>query len=154
MISSSTKNKKINISPRLTKQLFLYLIAASLIACAGERPDNLGIVLGKLTPCPATPNCVSTASTKEQQKIAALEASISAIKLVLLNMDNVNIVVDKTDYIHAEFTSTLGFVDDVEFYAPDQQQLTLVRSASRLGKNDMGANRKHIEEIRKSLNQQ
>lgn len=56
------------------------------------------------------------------------------------------------DYLYVEFTSgRMGYVDDVEFYAPpaDGNTTIHVRSCSRLGYGDMGANRKRIEAIRK-----
>jgi uncharacterized protein (DUF1499 family) len=136
------------------KRYILFMLLAMLVACAADRPDNLGLVLGKLTPCPATPNCVSSESTDEQHKIAPLQGTIEAIKQVLLYMDDAKIIVDNTDYLHAEFTSPiLGFVDDVEFYAPQAGQKTQLRSASRLGRSDMGINRERIETIRLALKQ-
>jgi uncharacterized protein (DUF1499 family) len=41
------------------------------------------------------------------------------------------------------------FVDDVEFLADDAAKVIHVRSASRLGRSDLGVNRKRIELIRK-----
>ena len=61
------------------------------------------------------------------------------------------VVVSAQDkYIRSEFTSSLiGFVDDVEFYI--EASGIQVRSASRLGHSDFGANRKRIESIRLAL---
>ncbi|NJM58446.1 MAG: DUF1499 domain-containing protein, partial [Synechococcales cyanobacterium RU_4_20] len=42
----------------------------------------------------------------------------------------------------------MGYVDDVEFYADDATQTLHVRSASRLGKSDLGLNRKRLDAIR------
>ena len=44
-----------------------------------------------------------------------------------------------------------GFVDDVEFALDQKESLIQVRSASRLGVDDLGANRKRIETIRQRL---
>ena len=50
-------------------------------------------------------------------------------------------------YLHAEFTSRIfRFVDDVEFLLEDG--IIHVRSASRVGRWDLGANRARIEDIR------
>ena len=131
------------------------LLFAMLSACAGDRPGNLGVIQGKLSPCPATPNCVSSESTDQQHRIAPLQGSIKAIRQVILNMDNANIIVDNNNYLHAEFTSSImRFVDDAEFYAPQQSQKIQVRSASRLGRSDLGVNRERIESIRLSLKPQ
>ena len=59
------------------------------------------------------------------------------------------IVVDEPTYIHAEFTSALlGFVDDVEFLFAEREKVIHVRSASRVGYYDFGANHNRIERIR------
>lgn len=149
---STTKTKNPASTIDFTRILCLVPVLF-LLSCAGERPNNIGVVLGKLTPCPATPNCVSSNSTHDQKKIAPLTASISEIKLLLQDMDNVNIVTAENDYLYAEFKTTLGFVDDVEFYTAPQSQVTQIRSASRIGKNDLGANRDRIENIRQQLKQ-
>ncbi len=46
----------------------------------------------------------------------------------------------------------MGFVDDVEFLLDDSKKVIHVRSASRLGKSDLGINRKRIETIRAKMN--
>ena len=52
-------------------------------------------------------------------------------------------------YLYAEFTSRLmRYVDDVEFLEDSTAGVIHVRSASRLGYTDLGANRKRIENIR------
>ncbi|MGL5510027.1 MAG: DUF1499 domain-containing protein, partial [Microcoleaceae cyanobacterium] len=51
-----------------------------------------------------------------------------------------------------QFTSQLmGYVDDVEFYLDPSKQVIQVRSASRLGESDLGANQARIENIRSLL---
>jgi uncharacterized protein (DUF1499 family) len=42
----------------------------------------------------------------------------------------------------------MGYVDDVEFSLDPAASVIHVRSASRLGESDLGANRKRIEAIR------
>ena len=49
-------------------------------------------------------------------------------------------------------TSVMGFVDDVEFLNEPANGQMSVRSASRVGYSDLGANRKRIEAIRTALN--
>ncbi len=62
------------------------------------------------------------------------------------------IVTQTTDYLYAEYESALlGFVDDVEFWSPPGTKVIHVRSASRLGYSDLGANRARIEDIRTRL---
>ncbi len=123
-----------------------------LTACAGEPPQNIGVRDGRLTACPESPNCVSSYENSEQHSIAALEANLTQIQQVLLTMEQANIVEQSGNYLYAEFTSSLmGYVDDVEFLYDATSNRTQVRSASRLGYSDMGANRKRIEAIRSRL---
>ncbi|MDR9402608.1 MAG: DUF1499 domain-containing protein [Halothece sp. Uz-M2-17] len=120
---------------------------------AGKRPTNLGIKAGKLAPCPNTPNCVSSQSTDPEHAIKPLPyAEITDIKRVVNNMERTTIIEETENYLYAEFKSKLmGFVDDVEFHKDDVNQVINVRSASRLGKSDLGVNRKRVEEIRQQL---
>ncbi len=119
---------------------------------AGARPSNLGVKDGKLTPCPGTPNCVSSQSDNPQFKVEPLPTtSIAEIKKIVEAMERTTIVEERDNYLYAEFTSKLmGYVDDVEFYL-DSNNIMHVRSASRLGKSDLGVNRKRVEEIRSKL---
>ncbi|MEA5471113.1 DUF1499 domain-containing protein [Spirulina sp. 06S082] len=120
---------------------------------SGKRPSNLGVKDGKLAPCPGTPNCVSSQSTKSQEKIAPLPmTSIAQLRKVIEGMELTKIIKETDNYLYAEFKSKLmGFVDDVEFYLDSNAKVIHVRSASRLGKSDLGANRKRVEEIRAKL---
>ena len=123
-----------------------------LTACAGEPPQNIGVRDGRLTACPDSPNCVSSFEADEEHSIAPLGANLDQIQQVLLSMDQANIVEQSGNYLYAEFTSSLmGYVDDVEFLYDAASNTTHVRSASRLGYSDLGANRKRVEAIRARL---
>lgn len=117
---------------------------------SGKRPTNLGVKDGKLAPCPGNPNCVNSQSENPQFNIAPLPyTTISEIKKVVQNMERTTIIEEAENYLHAEFKSQLmGFVDDVEFYRDDNDKVVHVRSASRLGRSDLGVNRKRVETIR------
>ena len=133
---------------------------ASLFSFSGTRPANLGVDQGKLSPCPNTPNCVSSQSSDldKQHKIDPLtyrststEAMLN-LKSVIQSMERTKIITETSDYLYAEFTSGLmGFVDDVEFYLDPNANIIHVRSASRLGQSDLGVNRKRVEAIRAKL---
>ena len=123
-----------------------------LTACAGEPPQNIGVQNGQLTACPESPNCVSSYESDEEHGIAPLEASLQQIQQVLVGFDDANIVNAEGNYLYAEFTSSImGYVDDVEFYHDESAGVTHVRSASRLGYSDLGANRSRVERIRAAL---
>ena len=119
----------------------------------GKKPNNLGVKDGKLSACPGTPNCVSSQSNDAQSQIEPLPmVSMAEIKKVLQGMERATIVEETDKYLYAEFKSKLmGYVDDVEFYLDSDANVVQVRSASRLGKSDLGVNRKRVEEIRSKL---
>ncbi|MBF0274093.1 MAG: DUF1499 domain-containing protein [Nitrospinae bacterium] len=126
----------------------------------GNRPKNLGVKDGRLAECPGSPNCVCSQDTKEKETIAPLvyTVSLEEAKKVLKDVVDLQtlseIIEEKDDYLYAEFTSSLlGFVDDVEFYFPQNEKLIHVRSSSRLGHYDFGANRKRVEAIRAEFSQ-
>jgi len=57
-------------------------------------------------------------------------------------------------YLYARYTSRLlKFVDDVEFWFDPASNVIQVRSASRIGRSDMGVNRKRVEAVREALAQ-
>lgn len=120
---------------------------------AGKRPNNLGVKDGKLASCPNTPNCVNSQNSDPKSKIAPLPpVAIDELKKVIESMERTKIIDSNDSYLYAEFTSKLmGYVDDVEFYLDRSQNVLHVRSASRLGKSDLGVNRKRVEEIRAKL---
>ncbi|NOY41986.1 MAG: DUF1499 domain-containing protein [Planctomycetes bacterium] len=121
---------------------------------SARQPDNLGVHDGHLAVCPSSPNAVSSEATDSQHKMepiplagSATEA-ISRLQQVISKFSNAKMVTSTPDYLHAEFTSTFfRFVDDVEFYANESEQLIHFRSASRVGHSDFGANRKRMEKI-------
>ncbi len=127
---------------------------------AGIRPKQLGVNDGKLTACPGTPNCVCSQApvNDTQHAIAPLAfsgeptATMVNLKRVIQSLPRTTIIEETNDYLYVEFASKLvGFVDDVEFYLDNTSRVIQVRSASRLGKSDLGVNRKRIEEIRSQL---
>jgi len=126
-----------------------------IFGCTGVRPANLGIRDGRLSPCPSSPNCVSSQSADSAHAVMPLPYSTSApeamagLRKIILQMKRTKIVTETDGYIHAEFASALWrFVDDVEFSFDDHAKLIQVRSASRLGYSDFGVNRKRVAAIR------
>ncbi|OKH15176.1 DUF1499 domain-containing protein [[Limnothrix rosea] IAM M-220] len=118
---------------------------------SGKRPDDLGVTDGKLKACPGTPNCVCSQSDRPQEKIDPLPAvSLDQVRQVVEGMEGSTIMEQTDNYLYAEFkTKLMGFVDDVEFF--HDGNAIQVRSASRLGKSDLGVNRDRVEAIRGAL---
>ena len=124
----------------------------TLLGCAGERPDNIGVRDGVLTACPDSPNCVCSCENRDSHHIEPLQASLDQVRTALAQMPRNEIVREADNYLHVEFTTRLmGFVDDVEFLAEPEAGIVQVRSASRLGHSDLGANRNRIEGLRSLL---
>jgi len=131
---------------------------ASIFSFSGEKPDNLGIKNGQLANCPQTPNCVSSQSKDVTHKVEPLtyessgQQALNQLKAIIKQIDNADIIKATSRYLYAQFTSRImGFVDDVEFYLAPQEQVIHVRSASRVGKSDLGVNRRRIESIREQF---
>ena len=61
-------------------------------------------------------------------------------------------VISREDYIAASFSSSLfGFVDDLEIRIDSGSRVIHLRSASRVGTSDLGANSRRIHMIKKSF---
>lgn len=127
----------------------LFVIALGLLATAGWAAP--------LAPCPDSPNCVSSVDSREGRRIAPLVAGSDAISA----RDNLLAVLDAStrvqwqaegdNIIRAQFTSALfRFVDDVQFVIREDGTVD-VRSASRVGYWDLGANRRRVEHLRDAL---
>ena len=70
---------------------------------------------------------------------------------LLTTMPRAAIVTATEDYLHAVCLTWLGFADDVECRLCRADGVIHVRSASRLGYYDFGANRMRVELLRRRL---
>lgn len=109
----------------------------------------------RLKECPNSPNCVSSQTDKQGHKVQAFsfvrdDAQVwSELERLLLSLSDVELVQKKEAYIHVTFTTPiLRFVDDLELLLEKDKRLIHVRSASRVGYYDLGANRKRVEKLR------
>jgi len=125
-----------------------------IFSCAGQRPENLGVHDGRLTDCPSKPNCVSSQAVDGGQKLIPFwyqgekDAAFERLKKNILSSERTTIVKETDNYLHVEYKSKImGFVDDVEFFFP-KEKIIHVRSASRIGYSDFGANRTRVENLR------
>lgn len=131
---------------------------AAIFHFEGTVPDNLGIHDGQLSPCPPSPNCVVSQKTDETHEIDPIEyqsnrqqAKETLLK-ILSALPDTKVVEETDNYIHTESRSKLmGFVDDGEFYFPDDEKVIKIRSAARLGESDLGVNRRRLEQIRLAM---
>ncbi len=132
----------------------------SLFSFSGTPPTDLGVNNGQLKSCPSTPNCVCSQAPVDDSEHAIAPLSytgsakdaIERLKQIIEGMERSTINQVSDDYLYAEFSSKLmGFVDDVEFYVLPGETVIQTRSAARLGKSDLGVNRKRTEEIRRQF---
>jgi len=138
----------------------LPMVWLAMLSFFSRTPENLGAVNGRLADCPATPNCVCTQCSDSEHHMEPLhftgspEEAMERLKTVIGVMPRSKIVTADQRYIHAEFTSRLfRFVDDVEFLIEPDTKTIHFRSASRVGRSDLGVNRQRMEDIRQKFDE-
>ena len=141
----------------MTFKILFYIIVMTLSSGTQAKP----VTEKQMPSCPDSPNCVSSQADADKDAghyIAPIRITGStpgvwaALKSLLQSMPRVSLVSEKENYLYAEFaSSTMGFVDDVEFVLDEKAGVIHVRSASRLGRSDFGVNRDRIETIRSRI---
>ncbi len=135
----------------------LILMGTFSMGIYSHKTPELGLIHGKLSPCPDKPNCVcsegETADVQHSIQPLSTEgidhaaAWASLIDAVQANRGSVQ--QNSGAYLHATFTSSFfRFVDDFEARLDVDNRAIHIRSASRVGHSDMGVNRKRVEKIR------
>ena len=145
--------------------IVLAVAAGQLGFLQGTAPTDLGVRDGKLKPPSMTENSVTSQaalySDHPQRKYADIAplalkgdgpATLAKIKTIVEGMDGAKVVKSEPGYLYAQFTTKLmKYVDDVEFWFDPAAIVIQVRSASRVGRGDLGVNRKRIEAVRAAL---
>lgn len=149
-----------------------FLLALILLVCSpvvllamlsffSRKPDNLGVVDGRLADCPRTPNCVCTQDRDPQHAMEPLHfqgtpsEAMERLAAVIAALPGAKIVTTDDQYMHVEVTSGLfRFVDDVEFLIEPDTKTVHFRSASRVGQTDLGVNRQRMQTIHQKFNEQ
>lgn len=139
------------------------LLAAQTGALRGTQPTDLGVKDGRLKAPSLTRNSVSSQAAlypeHPQKSYAGIEplplkgggaaASLAALSKALQTLPGVQVVDQQPDYLYAQAqTRWLKFVDDLEFWVNPAAGVLELRSASRLGREDFGANRERMEAVR------
>ena len=137
-----------------------WVASMAILSVSARKPDNLGVKDGRLAPCPDAPNCISSQADDAVHRMDPIpfsgdaDAALARLKTVLAAQPRTALVEADGDYIHAECTSLLfRFVDDVEFVVDRDHNAIHFRSASRVGRSDLGVNRRRMEEIGKAFSQ-
>lgn len=138
------------------------VIAVQYGVLGGNRPADISVKDSRLKPPSPTRNSVSSQAglypDHPQRAYAEVkplplkngsgESSLRVLTAILQSMPGIKVVEQRPDYLHAEVeTRWLKFVDDLEFWFNPARGVIELRSASRLGREDFGANRQRIEAI-------
>ena len=139
--------------------IFLSLIAIlTLPTAAWAVGSSLGVSNSHLAVCPDSPNCVISQDGDSKHAIEPItyhterDVAQKTLLKVLTVVPRTEVVETTDNYIHALSKSRVfGFIDDVEFYFPENENVIHLRSAARTGESDLGVNRRRLEQIRLAL---
>ena len=135
--------------------LLLLVLALALRSALAKRPERFATAARQITPCPLSPNCVSSRSTDPAHRVDPLsfeappEETLPRLRGLLEALSRTRVITADGSYLHAECTSRFfRFVDDLELLLDREDAVVHVRSASRIGYSDFGANRRRVEALR------
>ena len=135
--------------------VLLTVIALIFLAYRSHSGMPAGMSEGKLTACPGKPNCVcsefksDTAHYIDPLIISNTMIDTRGILIVSIRETGGMIQTESAEYIAATFSSSVfGFLDDLEVRIDYSKNEIHFRSASRVGRGDMGVNRKRVESIK------
>jgi uncharacterized protein (DUF1499 family) len=152
------KSSLVLLALALVAIVFFY--SHSFLSRLHPRPVGL-TAEGRLLPCPATPNCVSSQApdagdrrhqTRPIRYLGSREETQRRLAAVLDATPRLRWIERDDRYWHLTATTLLlRYVDELEFVFDGEARLVHVRSASRIGTWDFGANRKRVRAIRTAL---
>jgi uncharacterized protein (DUF1499 family) len=115
--------------------------------------ENYGLVEGKLSQCPDTPNCICT-EDYENKNYEPLKIQIKNKDSAWIHLKDAiveaggEIQSENSEYLWAMFvTPIFRFVDDFEARIDTVQSVIHLRSSSRVGDYDFGTNFKRVERV-------
>lgn len=135
-----------------------FVIYFFILGMNSKSKDAPGLTNNHLSKCPETPNCFSTENKNHlghyispiniSEENKANSDSLFILKEIVQSMGG-EIKTEKDHYFSSIFTSNIfGFVDDLEIRIDNIERVIHIRSASRVGRSDMGVNKKRIELIK------
>ncbi len=145
--------------------VLLGVAAGQLGLLRGQAPGDLGVKDGKLKAPSTSPNSVSSQADlwpghpqQASARIAPLAvagdpaAAMARLQAAVAATPGAVVIKADVDYLYAQYTTPLmHYTDDVEFWFDRAAGVVQLRSASRLGEGDLGANRQRIEALRARL---
>lgn len=145
------------VRPRIVLAALTLLLAAAVagIALASRSRPVSGLVEGRLRPCPTTDNCVCSQDQDGAHSIPPLavagDPDEAFARLVGRLQARYDLLFLEDSYAHLEASNWIGIRSDLELMLDRDAGLIHVRSASRVGRVDLGANRRRIEALREEL---
>ena len=138
--------------------LLLVVFGFAGLGWLARRPRPADPATATIRVCGDSPNCVCSLDARPTFQIEPIavraEDGLSRMAEVLTRMPGASPITVRADYLHFEFKSRLfGFVDDVECIWNAERSAIEIRSASRIGSSDLGANRQRVEAIRRAFEQ-
>lgn len=132
----------------------LVTLFSALLGGRSDAHASQSAITGKIAACPESPNCVSSMAPDKDHWIAPLvfesspEEAFQCLRKIVCDMKRVTLITADEGFLHAEFRTLLGFVDDVTFQLDIPNRTIHMRSASRIGYWDLGVNRRRLESVR------
>ncbi len=133
----------------------LLLVRFSMAGQLSKENNSPGLAKEKLQACPDKPNCINTEFPDDTAHYLPpldfpgnkTDQVMALARTIILEMGGEIVNEDKT-YLAATFTSTIfRFVDDFEIRKDDLSLKLHIRSASRVGYSDFGANKRRVKKF-------
>ncbi|MEC8425564.1 MAG: DUF1499 domain-containing protein [Myxococcota bacterium] len=139
-------------------EMHLLVLLSALAGCGGTPPGPIAKPDGPTLPvCPASRNCLSSQADPRDAEhhtdpLAIHGDPASAIARLATIIDahaRTTVTYQSPTALRATYTSRIfRFIDDVELRLDVEQGVVHVRSASRVGYDDLGANPRRVSKIR------
>lgn len=131
----------------------------AILSIISRIKPSVGMVGGRLRPCSARPNCVCSEDKDLLSYVNPLafrgtaEDSWERARRIIREMGG-KIAREEDCYLWATFSTRIfRFLDDLELRMDRENEVIHIRSSSRVGYSDLGANRRRVESLRASFNQ-
>ena len=135
--------------------IILFIIAFMVLGHHSRSGAPSGISEGRLSACPDKPNCVCSEYKEDTDHY------IEPLIIPHITSDTLNIILnsihetggtieaESRDYLAAAYSSSVfGFLDDLEVRIDHNKNEIHFRSASRVGRSDLGVNRKRVGSVK------
>ena len=140
-------------TPMKTSRILLTALFITQASCTSA-PTQPDLTTG-LAPCGSYPNCVNSDSGVGVHAIEPLQASPAqweSLKVWIKEQKDWRISKDEDLFLQAvAITPWMRYREDIQLLYQTETRLIQVRSSSRLGYSDMGANRTRVEHLRGEL---